>query len=419
MPERSTVVLVHGAWHGAWCWDEVVSRLGGDGLGLVAVDLPSVVSGGDLYDDARAVREVLDDTPGDKVVVGHSYGGIVITEGAAGAEGVRHLVYLTAFMLDEGESLADVAGRAARWQIPDARRQDDDASRARRRSSTTRARPRSPTRPPRACARTPSPHSWSRSARSPGATCPPPTSSATATRPSRCPRRRRWPRTPAPRTASTTDHSPFLTDPDAVADLIRAVRISVQNAEERGAAADHRVVTSVCNGSMPSPVPRRPARGEARHSRAAAPRRRGGAARQRAPSPIALQHLPGASVGLYDRELRCLLLEGPHLRARRHRRRRDGRQAPVGDRLPRAAGRHRADRQRLARGPGRQRRDPVLAHRAHDRHPERPGAHADGTIEGSSSSRATSPSSASPSAPAARPSGASRSPSTAPRSAWR
>jgi pimeloyl-ACP methyl ester carboxylesterase len=63
MAQRSTVVLVHGAWHGAWCWDEVVSRLSGDGLDVVAVDLPSVASGGDLYDDARAVRQVLDDTP--------------------------------------------------------------------------------------------------------------------------------------------------------------------------------------------------------------------------------------------------------------------------------------------------------------------------------------------------------------------
>lgn len=120
MSEQSTVVLVHGAWHGAWCWDGVVSRLSGDGgFDVVAVDLPSVVSGGDLYDDARAVRQVLDDTPGDKVVVGHSYGGIVITEAAAGAEGVRHLVYLTAFMLDEGQSLADVAGRTPpAWQVP-------------------------------------------------------------------------------------------------------------------------------------------------------------------------------------------------------------------------------------------------------------------------------------------------------------
>jgi pimeloyl-ACP methyl ester carboxylesterase len=120
MSQQSTVVLVHGAWHGAWCWDEVVSRLSGDGLDVVAVDLPSVASGGDLYDDARAVRQVLDDTPGETILVGHSYGGIVITEAAAGADGVRHLVYLTAFMLDEGEALADVAGRTPpAWQVPD------------------------------------------------------------------------------------------------------------------------------------------------------------------------------------------------------------------------------------------------------------------------------------------------------------
>src|SRR5213075_2158517 len=70
-------------------------------------------------DDARAVRQVLDDTPGETILVGHSYGGIVITEAAAGADGVRHLVYLTAFMLDEGEALADVAGRTPpAWQVP-------------------------------------------------------------------------------------------------------------------------------------------------------------------------------------------------------------------------------------------------------------------------------------------------------------
>ena len=119
MSEQPTVVLVHGAWHGAWCWDEVVSRLSGDGLAVVALDLPSAGAGGDLYDDAGALRAVLDETPGDKVVVGHSYGGIVITEGAAGADGVRHLVYLTAFMLDEGQSLADITGPTPpAWQIP-------------------------------------------------------------------------------------------------------------------------------------------------------------------------------------------------------------------------------------------------------------------------------------------------------------
>ena len=117
MSEQPTVVLVHGAWHGAWCWDAVADRLGGDGLAVVAVDLPSVVSGGDLYDDA--VRAVLDATPGDTAGAGHSSGGSVSPAAAAGADGVRHLVYLTAFMLDEGQSLADIAGRnPPDWQIP-------------------------------------------------------------------------------------------------------------------------------------------------------------------------------------------------------------------------------------------------------------------------------------------------------------
>ena len=60
-----------------------------------------------MFDDARSCATPIAAAGGETVVVGHSYGGVVITEGAAGAEGVRHLVYLTAFMLDEGESLAD------------------------------------------------------------------------------------------------------------------------------------------------------------------------------------------------------------------------------------------------------------------------------------------------------------------------
>ena len=120
MADCPTVVLVHGAWHGAWCWDEVAVRLRADGRAVVAVDLPSVADSGDMYDDARVVRDAIGAIDGDSVVVGHSYGGIVITEAVAGLEGVRHLVYLTAFMLDEGESLADVAGRTPpAWQIPE------------------------------------------------------------------------------------------------------------------------------------------------------------------------------------------------------------------------------------------------------------------------------------------------------------
>ena len=59
MADRPTFVLVHGAWHGAWCWDEVAARLRADGAPVVAVDLPSVTGGGDMYDDARFVRDAI------------------------------------------------------------------------------------------------------------------------------------------------------------------------------------------------------------------------------------------------------------------------------------------------------------------------------------------------------------------------
>jgi pimeloyl-ACP methyl ester carboxylesterase len=97
------VVLVHGAWHGAWCWAQVVDELDALGVPNRAVELP--LTG--LVDDAAAVRDAIDaaiERAGSGVVVvGHSYGGIVISQAAAGVDGVGRLVYLAAFMLDEGE----------------------------------------------------------------------------------------------------------------------------------------------------------------------------------------------------------------------------------------------------------------------------------------------------------------------------
>ena len=93
------VVLVHGAWHGAWCWDEVRGRLGSAGIGSTAVELP--LSG--LADDVAAVTEALDAAGRDAVLVGHSYGGAVIT--AAGVHPhVGELVYVAAFPLRADES---------------------------------------------------------------------------------------------------------------------------------------------------------------------------------------------------------------------------------------------------------------------------------------------------------------------------
>lgn len=108
-----TIVLVHGAWHGAWCWAKQQAELGRRGLTSLAVDLPghgaSTLPLGDLYGDAEHTAAVLARVPGEVVLVGHSYGGAVITEAAALASNVAHLVYLTAFCLDEGSTVMDGA----------------------------------------------------------------------------------------------------------------------------------------------------------------------------------------------------------------------------------------------------------------------------------------------------------------------
>jgi pimeloyl-ACP methyl ester carboxylesterase len=118
-----TLVLVHGAWHGSWCWDKVVPLLTERGLDVRTLDLPStgpdVDALGDLTDDVRTLTAVLDEVPGPKVLVGHSYGGLPITEASAGRDDVVHLVYVCAFLLDKGVSLLDAAGGQPMswWQV--------------------------------------------------------------------------------------------------------------------------------------------------------------------------------------------------------------------------------------------------------------------------------------------------------------
>lgn len=94
-------LLVHGLWHGAWSWDGVSAALAERGIPSVAVELPLA----DLAADVQVTRDALDDFGRPAVLVGHSYGGAVIT--AAGDHPlVRELVYLAAFQLDEGESVS-------------------------------------------------------------------------------------------------------------------------------------------------------------------------------------------------------------------------------------------------------------------------------------------------------------------------
>jgi pimeloyl-ACP methyl ester carboxylesterase len=114
------VVFVHGAlvFDGAWWWHRMAEPLAALGLGTRAVELPSCVpspgaSGeapGDMYADADAVRSALDEEDEPLVLVGHSYGGMVITDAAAGHGNAEHLVYVTSVMPELDETLSSFGG---------------------------------------------------------------------------------------------------------------------------------------------------------------------------------------------------------------------------------------------------------------------------------------------------------------------
>jgi len=99
MADPKTVVLVHGAWHGAWCWDKVVALLDEQGVPVETFDLPMT----SFEDDVATTKAAIDRVDGDVVLCGHSYGGAVITN-AGNHPKVAHLVYLTAFACDADES---------------------------------------------------------------------------------------------------------------------------------------------------------------------------------------------------------------------------------------------------------------------------------------------------------------------------
>ncbi|MEN5239855.1 MULTISPECIES: alpha/beta hydrolase [Pseudomonas] len=100
MSKKPTVVLVHGFWGGAAHWGRVIVELSRKGISeLRAVELPLT----SLADDAERTRKMVAQVQGPVLLVGHSYGGAVITE-AGNAANVMGLVYIAAFAPDAGES---------------------------------------------------------------------------------------------------------------------------------------------------------------------------------------------------------------------------------------------------------------------------------------------------------------------------
>jgi pimeloyl-ACP methyl ester carboxylesterase len=102
-----TVVLVHGAFAESASWKLVIEQLHEKSLKVVAVANPLR----SLAGDAAYVRDTIASLEGPVVLVGHSYGGMVITEAAAGNDAVQALVYVSAFAPDTGETAFDLSGK--------------------------------------------------------------------------------------------------------------------------------------------------------------------------------------------------------------------------------------------------------------------------------------------------------------------
>jgi len=106
---KPTIVLVHGAFADGSSWAHVIPLLVRDGFTVVSAAIPMASIDGDV----TVTKRLIDAQKGPVVVVGHSYGGAVITGAAAGDPHVKALVYLSAFAPDSGESIGAVSGRFA------------------------------------------------------------------------------------------------------------------------------------------------------------------------------------------------------------------------------------------------------------------------------------------------------------------
>ncbi|WP_338769083.1 alpha/beta hydrolase [Massilia sp. METH4] len=104
---KPTVILVHGAFADSTSWNGVAAKLRADGYTVIGAANPlrSVKA------DAAAVASIVKSVKGPVVLVGHSYGGSVISTAAYGQSNVKSLVYVAAFALDQGETTLELSGR--------------------------------------------------------------------------------------------------------------------------------------------------------------------------------------------------------------------------------------------------------------------------------------------------------------------
>ena len=113
---KPTIVLVHGAFAESSSWNGVIRKLAQEGLTVVGAANPLR----SLSGDAAYVRDVVASIGGPVVLVGHSYGGMVITEAAADNASVVGLVYVAAFVPNQGQSALELSGSEPGSSLGDA-----------------------------------------------------------------------------------------------------------------------------------------------------------------------------------------------------------------------------------------------------------------------------------------------------------
>ncbi len=108
MPAVKNIVLVHGAWADGSSWSKLIPLLQAEGLHAVAVQNPL----SSIADDVASTNRIINAQDGPVLLIGHSYGGAVITE-AGNNPKVAGLVYVAAFAPDAGETLAGLAQKVS------------------------------------------------------------------------------------------------------------------------------------------------------------------------------------------------------------------------------------------------------------------------------------------------------------------
>jgi pimeloyl-ACP methyl ester carboxylesterase len=125
-----TFVLIHGGWHGAWCWSRVAKLLRKAGHDVFTPTLTGLCERSHLLNESVGLQTHVDDVVNllkwqdlsGVVLVGHSYGGIVISQAAEqAASALRAIVFLDAFLPENGQSLAEIAAPRVRELIAHAR----------------------------------------------------------------------------------------------------------------------------------------------------------------------------------------------------------------------------------------------------------------------------------------------------------